>query len=320
MSTTELRWPDFFIVGAPKCGTTAMAEYLGQHPDIFMPARKEPHFFGSDIRGPGQVENEADYLGLFAPARPGQLVGEASVWYLMSTQAAREIRARCPDARIIIMLRNPVEMLYSLHSQLIYNDDEDITDFAEALRAEPERKLGRRIPSSNPMRQCLFYRETVQYAPQVQRYLETFGRDRVHIIFFDDFKRDTSSMVAGTFDFLGVDPAVRVDTPVVNANKGIRSQFWRRFLKAPPGWALAAGRVLCPTRAMRNAVWRKLAWANVSHKRRKPMSPELRASLQRELAPAVRELASLLKVDLTRWLPQKGEPDGAGRSPRCQVA
>ncbi|NLF38083.1 sulfotransferase, partial [bacterium] len=105
-----MRLPDFFIVGAPKSGTTALHAYLGRHPSIFVPARKEPHFFGSDIVSPAFVRDRDAYLSLFAGATTEARVGEASIWYLYSKRAAREIKEFNPDARIIIMLRNPVDM------------------------------------------------------------------------------------------------------------------------------------------------------------------------------------------------------------------
>src|SRR5215207_9230182 len=99
--TAKGRLPDFFIVGAPKCGTTAMYEYLRQHPSIFMPFHKEPLFFGSDLHHRYGRLTEAEYRALFRAARPDQRVGEASAWYLYSTTSAAEIHAAAEDARII---------------------------------------------------------------------------------------------------------------------------------------------------------------------------------------------------------------------------
>ena len=137
--------PNFFIVGAPKCGTSALYEYLGAHPEIFMSPYKEPHFFGSDLQQRWRP-TKSQYFSCFAKARDEKRVGEASVHYLYSKCAAAEIKEFCPEARIIIMLRDPVEMLYSLHSQSIFSGNEVINDFEEALEAEADRKLGRRIP------------------------------------------------------------------------------------------------------------------------------------------------------------------------------
>jgi len=99
--------PNFFIVGAPKCGTTSMTEYLKQHPDIFIPEEKEPHYFGSDLEYPRITKTEAQYLRLFSEAQDERRLGEASVWYLFSQRAAQEIYEFNPLSRIIIMLRTP---------------------------------------------------------------------------------------------------------------------------------------------------------------------------------------------------------------------
>ncbi|MFQ5570582.1 MAG: sulfotransferase, partial [Rhodothermales bacterium] len=117
--------PDFFIVGAPKCGTTAMFRYLQEHPEIYLP-KKEFHHFGSDLRPPnyqGRNRDRAVYLSLFAGVTTEKRIGEASVWYLYSKKAAREIKAFAPEADVIIMLRNPVEMMYSLYSLFLWVRD-----------------------------------------------------------------------------------------------------------------------------------------------------------------------------------------------------
>src|SRR3989339_415720 len=137
-----MRKPDFFIVGAPKSGTTAMCTYLKQHPEIFMPEKKESHFFGTDLNSPRFIRDKKIYLSLFSKAKDERRVGESSVWYLYSKKAASEIKEFSPSASIIIMLRNPVDMLYSQHSQFLYNGNEDIACFEEALNAEQDRRRG----------------------------------------------------------------------------------------------------------------------------------------------------------------------------------
>src|SRR6188472_2624317 len=162
-ATPEHR-PDFFIVGAFKSGTTALYDYLGQHPQVFMPFHKEPLFFGDDLtRRYGRMTRE-QYLSLFADAGNGQRVGEASAWYLYSRCAADEIRGFAPEAQIIVMLRNPVDVMHAQHSQLLFNAAEDITDFAEALAAEPERRRGERLPPGPIRLETLYYRESVRFA------------------------------------------------------------------------------------------------------------------------------------------------------------
>ena len=111
--------PNLFIVGAPKCGTTFLYHYLKQHPEIYFPDFKEPHFFGSDlIRKNGAYDLSLNnYKSLFNSDK--KIIGEASTFYIFSKNAAKEIYDFNPDAKIIIMLRNLVDLAYSLHSQLL---------------------------------------------------------------------------------------------------------------------------------------------------------------------------------------------------------
>src|SRR5215469_5765625 len=127
--------PDFFIVGAPRCGTTAMFRYLSRHPEIYFSDRKEMHVFGSDLRfGPQFYRRSMDnYLAEFV-ARNGELrAGEASVWYLFSRTAAAEIKTFNPDASIVIMLREPAQMLHSLYHMFRYDRNEHLPTFEQAL-------------------------------------------------------------------------------------------------------------------------------------------------------------------------------------------
>jgi len=297
-----MRKPDFFIVGAPKCGTTAMYYYLKQHPEIFMPQRKEPHFFGTDLEAPYPyfIREKREYLSLFSEAQDEKRVGEASVWYLYSKLAAAEIKEFCPSASIIIMLRNPVDMIYSLHSQRVYSGNEDITDFEAALDAEEERKQGLRIPKGVNLVEGLFYREVAKYTPQVQRYLDVFGRENVHVIIFDDFKSDTPRIYRDTCQFLGVDPDFQPEFQVINLNKRIYSFTLHKFLQNPPRTIVSLSRRLVP-RPLRHGLIRGLNRVNIRYAPRPRMDPELRRRLQAEFAPEVERLSKLLDRDLTYW-------------------
>src|SRR5712691_4850030 len=186
-----MRRPNFFIVGAPKCGTSALFAYLNQHPQVFMAHLKELHFFGTDVRYPARPTLD-QYLLHFAKAREELRVGEASTSYLFSQSAAQEIRAFNPAARIVIMLRNPVDMMYSLHSEMLYWLNEDIEDFEAALEAEEKRKQGLLWPRRVHIIDYLYYRNVARFTAQVRRYFEVFGRDAVRVIIHDDLKADPS--------------------------------------------------------------------------------------------------------------------------------
>jgi hypothetical protein len=298
-----MRGPDFFIVGAPKCGTTAMTSYLSQHPDVGMCARKETQYFATDLyekfaRQPGGPWlSETDYLALFESAQQKRRIGEASVWYLYSSAAPVAIKEFAPDAGIIVMLRNPLEALPSLHSQFVFVGIEPVEDFGEALALDEEReRVG--TPPRFPPRS---YRSAARYSEQLERYIEVFGRDRVHVVLYDDFRRSTSDAYRGICEFLGIDPGFVPEMDVVNPNKRVRSKRFRKLTRDPPP---ALRKVLHPLtsqqfRRRTGAVLRR--WnARIEPRRRPPES--VTAALRPLVAEQVHELHTLLGVDLQRWL------------------
>ncbi|MGA2660406.1 MAG: glycosyltransferase [Verrucomicrobiota bacterium] len=309
--------PDFFIVGAPKCGTTAMADYLAGHPEIYM-ARKEMHFFGADLRfGPQFFRRDlAAYLAEFDAWKGQRHAGEASVWYLFSTRAAAEIRAFSPEARIIIMLREPVEMLHSLYYYFRYDGNEPLPAFEQALAAETDRAGGRGLCRQTYFAQGLAYRQVVRYTEQVRRYFDVFGRERVHVIIYDDFAADAFAAYRQTLGFLcveskGCDPGFNV----INPAKRVRSPALRTAMGDP----LMRSAVLAlrpwmprPVFAALQRIDARVRRFNASVERRPPLAPDLRARLKREFAPEVERLSELLGRDLTHWSQdQPSLPEGS---------
>ncbi|MBI5204620.1 MAG: sulfotransferase domain-containing protein [Nitrospirae bacterium] len=294
--------PDFFIVGAPKCGTTALYEYLRQHPEIFMPeGLKEPNYFNTDLHSAVWRRPTLDeYLALFAPASNQKRIGEASVWYLYSKVAAWEIRQFSQAARIIIMLRNPVDMIYSLHSELLFGLDESIADFRQALEAEEERKLKRIKPTGTLPVECLFYRDIGKYSKQVQQYYEMFGRDRVHIIIFDDLRKDPKTVYQNVLDFLNVAKDFQPAFTIVNPNKMIRSERLNRLLFYSPQYARRIVRIFLPEK-VRWKIGSLMRQLNVKREKRSPMDRDLHKMLQLEFADDIKILSSLVGRDLSHW-------------------
>jgi sulfotransferase family protein len=295
-----LKRPDFFIVGAPKCGTTAMYSYLQAHPQVFMPFHKEPLFFGADLRRRYGQMDEDQYLNLFADARPDQRAGEASAWYLYSTSAAQEIHDFAPKADIIVMLRNPVDVMYAQHSQLLFNRQESIADFGEALEAEPERRQGRRLPPGPLRPENLFYRDMVCFADQLERYLATFGRERVHVIIHDDLLRDTPGEYRRVLEFLAVAPDFQPSFERRNTNKRPRSAGLQQLIYAPPGALRVLGPRLRRSR-LAHALRDAMVALNSRAEARREMDPALRRQLAEELRPEVERLGSLIGRDLSAW-------------------
>lgn len=276
-----------------------MANYLQQHPEIFIPDIKEPSFFGSDLTGLRVVNNLEEYNALFSPGAT-KLCGEGSTWYLYSLRAAKEIYDYNSNAKIIIMLRNPVDVMYSLHSQNLFNGNtEDILDFAEAVEAERDRKLGRRIPSSCDRVEALYYTDAVRFSNQVKRYFEQFGRNSVHIVIYNDFKRDPVNEVRNTFKFLGVEPTFTSDVQVVNGHKRHRIRILYQFLADTPHLIRQVGRMV-PS-GVRREIRDFLGKANIDRSPRPPMDSVLRRKLMSAFREEIDRLSCCLGRDLTDW-------------------
>lgn len=282
-----------------------MDHYLGQHPDIFM-ARKEMHHFGQDLVFAAKFyrrDLEA-YLAEFDGRGTQRRAGESSVWYLFSQEAAREIKAFNPEAKIIIMLRQPVEMMYSLYHNFRYDANEQLGSFEEALEAEERRKAGKCLSRQSYFAQGLQYREVVRYTEQVRRYFDVFGRERVQVLLFDDFAADPGAACRQTLGFLGVDPAaLKTDFTVVNSAKTVKSPALRWLMREPVlrVTALKMRPALPWVFAGLQRLESRLQKMNNQEKKPAPMAPEVRERLRREFEPEIERLAQLLGRDLSHW-------------------
>lgn len=279
-----------------------MYEYLRRHPDLFLPETKELRFFGSDLIIRDRPERLLDeYLRHFEGAKPSQLVGTAYVWYLYSRTAANEIAAFAPDGRILVMLRQPADMLYSLHSEHLSNGNEDLNRFEDALAAEAERRAGRRIPPHAHLPQGLLYSEVAKYAEQLQRYFTVFGRDRVHVILYDDFINDTAASYRETLRFLQVpDDFTLPRFDVVNPNKRVRSESVRHLLARPPQLARRVIRAAVP-KSVRRGLYEQAKRLNVTTSERPALADETRRYINGMFREEVEQLGELLGRDLTHW-------------------
>jgi hypothetical protein len=297
--------PNFFIIGAPKCGTTAMFDYLSAHPDVFMSRRKEPTYFARDLDEGTHADSRyfrrdlPEYLGQFADWSGQPRIGEGSVWYLYSQVAAREIKAFAPDARIVVMLRNPVEMAYSLHAQRLASGAEDVESFEEALAIEQERAEGKRIPRNAFVVKGLLYRDVARYANQVRRYLDVFGSDQVLVLLFEEFATNPAAAYRQVCEFLGVDASFVPAFDRVNQNTVVRSPLLRNLLRfhlRSPDWKPPG-----PLRKWWRRVRSSLLRVNERAVARKPLDPQLRDRLAAELAPDAEDLGRLLDRDLVAY-------------------
>jgi len=300
-----------------------MDHYLSTHPDIFV-ARKEMHFFGADLSFGTQFyrRDEPAYLAEFEHHAGRRRAGETSVWYLYSQHAAAEIKAFSPDARIVIMLREPTQMLYSLYYTFLWDGNENIPTFEEALAAEEDRRVGRRLGRQTYFAQGLVYRDAIRYTAQVKRYFDIFGRDNVRVIIYDDFATNTAAVYRDTLSFLGADPAAgELDFRVANANQFVKNRFVRALLND----RLVRSGVLAVRPLLPRAVFSGMQKIDARIRRlnsrtggRPVLSSETRWKLKREFAPEVERLSELLDRDLTSWSREDTwwESDTPGGAPR----
>lgn len=279
-----------------------MYEYLRQHPDLFLPEKKELRYFGKDLNVRGFPNRQLkEYLSFFADATRARRVGTAYVWYLYSRTAAAEISAFAPNAEIIVMLRRPADMLYSLHSEHLSNGNEDLANFEEALAAEPDRRAGRRIPPHAHHPQSLLYSEVPRYAQQLTRYFAVFGRNRVHVILFDDFASDTAASYRETLRFLQVRDDFAPPFEVINPNKRVRSEAVRHFLARPPELPRRMIKAAVPG-AIRRTIFERAKRLNLTMPPRAPLSDATREHLNDLFRDEVDRLGDLLGRDLRHWV------------------
>lgn len=288
--------PNFFIVGAPKCGSGSLWRYLSGHPDVFMPLVKEPCYFGTDVRSPMTIDRLDVYLGLFARAGHASAIGEASVRYLRSRDAAVEIAAFEPRARIIALVREPVAQVRSMHNHFLSHGIENIADLGIAIDAGTERFRGGGVGKPyNP--NSLDYRRVPLYAEQLARYLAVFPRNQIHVIILEEFAADQAQVFADVLRFLGVDDDYRPRFARHNAARRTRAPRLARWLSAPPAGLRRLGKRVPPL--VRRRLWggliqRPLLHATSVEEAPAKVNPGLDARLRAEFAPDVHRLAEMI--------------------------
>jgi len=210
--------PNFLIIGAPKCGTTSLYAYLKQHPQVFMTIPKEPTFFGNEgtdglFNGPHDedrayhsrvITNFADYKALYDRVTNEKAIGEASIYYLYLPKAPEQIQKYVPKAAMFAVLRNPADRAYSAYMHVVRQARER-RSFADSLREEPERIRKK----WNPL---WHFKAIGFYYEQVKRYLDMYGRDRVHVYLYEDLQNQPLPLIKEVFEILGVDSSFIPDT------------------------------------------------------------------------------------------------------------
>lgn len=289
--------PNFIVIGAARGGTTALYWYLAEHPQVFMSPRKETNFFAYGLDDEGKllygdpvfhrfrVRSLSHYERVFADAGDARAIGEASPIYLECPQAAARIREHLPAAKIICSLRNPVDRAYSDYVWYVrtrgrrFDPEHDLT--ATSVWARPD---------SHWMRISRYYNA-------LSRYFDAFPRNQIHVILFDDLKRDPRRCIREIYQYLDIDPTFVPDLETPHnigglpANMMLERLFTRRAIRA-------ALRPLIPKRVADR--FRRVRTRNL---RRAPALPaDLRSELVAHFRDDIAKTADLIGRNLQHWM------------------
>ena len=311
-----------FIVGAPRCGTTTLASFLQQHPDVCFSAVKEPHFFSRDEVAALPADELRTLVGQeywerfygHCEGHP-KIYVEGSVTYLYVPERMKPILELWPQAKFVIALRDPLSMIPSLHARLLVTGDETIRDFRKAWAKTGERAQGRSLPRRAVDPRWLRYDWAGQLGQNVEKFFATVGRERCHVVLFDDLQADPHGTYRELCSFLGIEPFDGTDFAPQRINKTIRIGWLQRLMKRPPKavrTALAGehfhkrekqvgsseSKTLTAIFAVRK---RLLEWNKVPAKRQ-PLDPEVRQQIIERHREDVILLSRVIGRDLSHWL------------------
>lgn len=308
-------FPSFFLVGAPRCGTTSISKYLARQPQVCFSRPKEPHYFNrATVESLARIR--AEYLDRYFPHYDPQqhsVVGEGSVSYLYQPEAIRRILALAPDARFIVAVRNPIDMLRSYHYRMLYLLEEDTEDFIAAWNLQEARAHGEGIPPRCSDPRLLLYREVASLGKQVRQLQELAGADHCHVIVNDDLKNKPGEVYRDLLHFIGVDDgagAIPVGEDQVEFPQRLRSKSYRwRWLhvllyKPPAAVVKTVERSEVRRKGRPSALKRlrkRLLKFNRLERDPPPFHPDTRAMLRETLAEDMATLGALIGRDLSHW-------------------
>lgn len=313
------------IAGAPRTGTTSLAYYLRNHPSVCFSKLKEPHFFSQrDLNG---LDDSAlrdvvttDYLDRFFPNRNEQensMLIEGSVTYLYAPDRMQPILRLWPEAKFIVGLRNPIEMIPSLHQRLLVLGDETVRDFERAWRLVDARKAGRHVPASCIEPQWLQYDQLGRLGSYVESFISVVGRDRCFFVIHDELRANPAKVFSELVEFLSLPPHDLTDIKPRRTGRGFKVGWIQRFLMRPP---VITRKVLAgpayrrrfenldrlrkerPTLKMLERARKQILRWNETDAPRPSLSPSLHDEFRALFAMDVAKLEQIVDRDLGHWL------------------
>ncbi|MFW6283453.1 MAG: sulfotransferase family protein [Minisyncoccales bacterium] len=294
-----MKKPNFFIIGAPRSGTTFMQKHLGAHSDIFM-AKGEPSFFCPDYTKPRL--SKKDYFNLFNEGRDKKIVGEKTVFYLPSKIAPEKIYEFNPQAKILVMLRNPIEAAYSFHSKMVSVGRETITDFKKAWQKQNKREIKKdRIYKGHLKKKTLIYGDLYKLGAHLRRYYNRFPKENVKPILFDSLVENEENVYKEVLQFLDLSFDDRKDFSKVNPHTQPKSQLINSLLRV---------RGILPVEKIKKifgikkqiGLLGKLMRSNQKKIKREPLEKDFKRELSNFFKEDVKLLSDLINKDLNHWL------------------
>lgn len=289
--------PHFLIIGAPKCGTTALHNYLSQHPDVSM-SPKEIHFFGQDLGYKVERPSLPYYQSFF---KAGKTNGDASVWYLYSDSIYNELKDLGIKPKIIVLLRNPIEVCYALHSQNIIDANEDIADFSKALDLEEKRIQGNSLPKNVDPPRTVYYKQTADFLPRIQKLLAEVNEQSVFIGLQETFKKAPLDFMRKIESFLELPHFSGYNFEKVNENKKVKNQSIHQLIKKPGSFKTKVFRTLVPSKKARVWLVGKIYNANVEKANRNKLEDGLSEDLKKYFEPNLKALNKIITPDIKHW-------------------
>lgn len=291
-----MKKPNFFIIGAPKCGTTSLAAWLAEHPQIFFSPVKEPFFFNFDfaIR---RFKSLSKYERLFIQAgKVNVALGEGSTSYLYSRTAVPAILKYADQPRFIVMARNPVDMAPSLHEQEVFGGNEAVKDFNKAWHLQKVRVYGDQIPKNCDDPQRLFYGDRCKIGKQLKKLYEIVHKDQVLLLNLDHIKNNPREEYLKVLGFLDLKDDNRQDFPVINTAKERRFPALWHFIRKTNNALRTLG-----VPHIRLGITSFIYYRTRRERPRPPMIQDMRRNLLEYFMDDIILLEELSGWDLTEW-------------------
>ena len=297
--------PNFLLIGAQKAGTTALNYYLKEHPQIYMSPIKEPGFFDfegqkPDFVGPGDGElydhvptDIESYCQLFQGVSDEIAIGEATTWYLYSSRAPERIKHYIPNAKLIVILRNPVDRAYSAFLHTIRDKREPITDFAQALKEEETR-------INHNWEYIWYYKQMGFYYGQLKRYFDLFDRSQIKVYLYEDLKDNPITLMQDICQFLNIDQTLISGSPPRRNVSGIPKNKLLDYCLGKQNLKL----LKTPFKLFLSSKMRENIIINLKNKNfTKPqISPAVKIQLTKAYREDILKLQELIKRNLSSWL------------------